>query len=67
MPGMNGDELVKRIRQIRPGMKALYMSGYAYDVIARRGILKEGVMFIQKPFTMKTIGEKVAQAMEATE
>ena len=67
MPGMNGDELVKRIRQIRPGMKALYMSGYAYDVIASRGILKDGVMFIQKPFTMKTIGEKVAQAMEANE
>lgn len=65
MPGMNGSELVKKIRQTRPGMKTLYMSGYTTDVIARHGILERGVMFLQKPFTMKTIADKVAQAMAA--
>lgn len=65
MPGMNGDEMAKRIRQIRPGIKTLYMSGYAADVIARRGMLEPGSIFLQKPFTLKTIADKVAEAMEA--
>lgn len=65
MPGMNGSELVKKIRQTRPDMKTLYMSGYTNDVIARHGILERGVVFLQKPFTINTIADKVAQAMAA--
>ncbi len=66
MPVMNGDEMAKRIRQIRPGIKTLYMSGYAADVVARRGMLEPGAMFLQKPFTLRTIADKVTEAMEAT-
>lgn len=33
-----------------PNTKTLFMSGYTADVIARQGVLEEGVRFIQKPF-----------------
>jgi two-component system, cell cycle sensor histidine kinase and response regulator CckA len=59
MPGMNGKELEGRIREIRPDLKCLYMSGYTADVIASRGVLKEGVPFIQKPFSVEALAGKI--------
>jgi FixJ family two-component response regulator len=46
---VNGLELAKQLSGLRPNLKHLYMSGYTADVIAHRGILDEGVNFIQKP------------------
>ena len=39
------------------------MSGYTDNVIVRQGILKEGVQFIQKPFTVNGLLEKVWQVL----
>ena len=39
------------------------MSGYTADVIAHRGVLDEGVHFIQKPFSMKDLAAKVREAL----
>ncbi len=65
MPGMNGPELAHRLREIRPDLKVLYMSGYTADTIADKGILKEGVNLIHKPFTMKSLSEAVKGALSA--
>ncbi|MBW1680608.1 MAG: response regulator [Deltaproteobacteria bacterium] len=65
MPGMNGKELKERMEAIKPGIKVLYMSGYTADVIARRGVLPEGVAFVQKPFSSDELGRKVAQVLAA--
>jgi two-component system cell cycle sensor histidine kinase/response regulator CckA len=67
MPGMNGRELSDRLRTIRPEMKCLYMSGYAANVIAHRGVLAEGVEFIQKPFTMRDLAVRVRKLLDACE
>jgi hypothetical protein len=40
------------------------MSGYPSDVIARQGVVEKGVLFLQKPFTIKSLAAKVAEAME---
>jgi two-component system, cell cycle sensor histidine kinase and response regulator CckA len=64
MPEMNGRELLERIRAIRPGLKCLYMSGYTADVITHKGILDEGVNFIQKPFLRDDFAVKVRQMLE---
>ena len=50
MPEMNGRELVDVIRALRPQLKFIHMSGYTADVIARQGVMEEGIHFIQKPF-----------------
>jgi CheY-like chemotaxis protein len=64
MPEMNGRELAERLAPIKPGLKSLFMSGYTANVIAHRGVLDEGVCFIQKPFSIKSMAEKVREVLE---
>jgi two-component system, cell cycle sensor histidine kinase and response regulator CckA len=64
MPEMNGRELAERIVAIRHGIKCLFMSGYTSNVIAHRGVLDEGVSFIQKPFSMQALAEKVREVLD---
>jgi len=59
MPGMSGSELVERLRKKQPDIKVLYMSGYTDNAIVRQGVLDAGTPFIQKPFTIQGISEKV--------
>jgi two-component system, cell cycle sensor histidine kinase and response regulator CckA len=66
MPGMNGMELRERIQVLRPGIKVLFMSGYTSNVIVRQGVLKKGVHFIQKPFTMEDLARRLAEVLAAS-
>lgn len=63
LPKMNGRELHRRLAQRIPGLRVLYMSGYTENVIADQGMLHEGVAFIQKPFSVRNLLEKVRQAL----
>ena len=65
MPEMNGRDLAKGLRSLRPGLKCLYMSGYTANVIAHHGVLDEGVLFIQKPFSVHELSAKVREALES--
>ena len=67
MPEMNGRELAEELHTIRPNLKCLYMSGYTGDVIAHRGILEEGVNFIQKPFGSDDFAARVRQVLDRLE
>ena len=51
MPRMLGKEAAERIRALRPGVKVLFMSGYAQGVLDCRGVVEVGVNLIQKPFS----------------
>jgi two-component system, cell cycle sensor histidine kinase and response regulator CckA len=64
MPGMNGRELYDNVVERHPGMKVLYMSGYSTNVVAHRGVLDEGVQFIQKPFTVQGLALKVREVLD---
>ncbi|WP_054033124.1 hybrid sensor histidine kinase/response regulator [Desulfatitalea tepidiphila] len=64
MPDMNGKALFEKAVAVQPGLKVLYMSGYTDDVIASRGVLDEGVRFIQKPFTVRALAAKVREVLE---
>jgi len=66
MPEMNGRELADRLLGIRPGLKHLFMSGYTADVIAHRGVLDEGVNFIQKPFSLKDLAVKIREVIDGS-
>lgn len=67
MPIVNGSELFERIKETRPGIKALFMSGYTQEVVARRGVLERGIRFIQKPFTLEALAKKVRKALDDIE
>ena len=63
MPGMNGQALAERVRIIKPGVKCLFMSGYAADMISSEGVVGPDVHFIQKPFTVDGLAAKVSEAL----
>jgi two-component system cell cycle sensor histidine kinase/response regulator CckA len=63
MPGMSGPELVKRLESSNNGIKVLYMSGYAENAIIHH-ILKNGMYFIQKPFTPDALLRKVREVLK---
>ncbi|MFY9943491.1 MAG: PAS domain S-box protein [Desulfobacterales bacterium] len=63
MPGMKGPEVYARICAHHPEAKVLYMSGYTENVIAHRGVLQDNVAFIQKPFSVGGLLEKIGQLL----
>ena len=64
MPGMSGRELAGHLAPLRPRMKVLYMSGYTDDAIVHHGVLEEGMNFIQKPFSMMKLAQKVRDILD---
>ncbi len=66
LPGMNGRELYDEAVRLHPELRVLYMSGYSEDVIAHRGVLDEGVRFIQKPFSVQGLAARIREALERT-
>jgi CheY-like chemotaxis protein len=65
MPEMNGRELAARLRESRPELKALFVSGYSASALAPRGVLDEGVHFLQKPFSLEDLAASVRHALDA--
>ena len=63
MPNMNGRQLAEKLREFRPGMQVLFISGYADDVVLRAGVSKQGTPFLQKPFSLRTLGMKVQELL----
>ena len=63
MPDMNGRDLFAKVSERYPDMRVLYMSGYTNEVINQRGVLDEGVSFIQKPFTVQGLEAKVREVL----
>lgn len=63
MPEMNGRDLANQLNTIYPGLKTLFMSGYTANVIAHRGVLDDGINFIQKPFSKNRLATMVYKAL----
>jgi YesN/AraC family two-component response regulator len=63
MPEMNGGELARRIESIQPDIRQLFVSGYSADFITRRGMLEQDTHFLQKPFALNTLAQKVSDAL----
>jgi signal transduction histidine kinase/CheY-like chemotaxis protein len=64
MPGgLSGRQLADQLRQSRPGLRVLYMSGYSADAIANRGILDPGVFVVEKPFTSEALLSKIREVL----
>ena len=64
MPEMNGKDLFNTLKIIRPELKVLYISGYTVNIIADHGVLKDGIIFLQKPFSRHQLAVKVRQVIE---
>ena len=67
MPGMNGRQLHERLRVDHPALRCLYMSGYTADIIATHGVLQEGVAFLQKPFDVSQLVDRVREVLSGAD
>ncbi len=57
--GMNGRQLADAARQHRPGLKVLFVTGYAAAAAVGNGHLDSGMQVITKPFTLGALASKV--------
>ncbi|MCF8075145.1 MAG: cache domain-containing protein [Desulfotignum sp.] len=65
MPEMNGRDLADQITALYPGIRLLFMSGYTANIIAHHGVLDDEVSFIQKPFSMVDLAEKLWEVLDS--
>jgi DNA-binding response OmpR family regulator len=66
LPGLNGSELAERVCTLRPGLRVLFMSGYAPEEIVASGALPMGEQLIRKPFAPSVLRKRVAQMVKPT-
>ena len=62
MPTMTGTEMLPLLRAFRPGLKAIFMSGYASEQIAARG-LSLGDVLLEKPFSKNDLLRKIRKVL----
>ena len=63
MPGMSGRELAEAFRVYDPAIKVLFQSGHTDDIMVRHGILHAEMAFLQKPFSLDTLAQKVRDVL----
>jgi PAS domain S-box-containing protein len=64
MPGLSGPDLVEQARLLRPDVRALYVSGYPEDFLARRHDVDQATTLLGKPFTAQTLLRVVRFALD---
>ncbi|OGW22127.1 MAG: hypothetical protein A2X55_00030 [Nitrospirae bacterium GWB2_47_37] len=64
MPKKDGKAAYEEIKEINPGIKALFMSGYTADIIHKKGVFEEGMEFIPKPVSPDVLLKRVRQALD---
>jgi PAS domain S-box-containing protein len=65
MPHMQGPELARRVTALHPEIRVLFMSGYPQPMLGDGGILEEGILLVEKPFTEPVLLAKVEEALHS--
>ena len=64
MPGTHGKDLEGLLRNDRPGLITIFMSGYSEEILAPSGVLESGVEFIAKPFRLAALLRRVRTVLD---
>ena len=64
LPGLNGRQVADAGRLLRPGLKILFMTGYAENAALASGFLDHGMAMITKPFAMEAFATRVRETLE---
>jgi two-component system cell cycle sensor histidine kinase/response regulator CckA len=65
MPGESGRQLARRLEEVRPGLRTLYVSGYTDATIMDQSILERGHHYLQKPFTPTVLARRVRKVVDS--
>ncbi len=64
LPGLSGGEIANLMYSIKPTIRVLFFSGYAADTVVRHGVLEGEAAFLQKPFTLSALAQKVREVLD---
>jgi DNA-binding NtrC family response regulator len=64
MPKMGGKQAYDEMGKMRPGLKALFLSGYSANAIHESFVLLPGISFLQKPFGPNALARKVREVLD---
>jgi two-component system cell cycle sensor histidine kinase/response regulator CckA len=64
MPGLTGAETCRRLKEQRPNLKVVIMSGYTDDEVLRRGVVLSDVVFVEKPFNAAELVRVVRKTLD---
>jgi two-component system, cell cycle sensor histidine kinase and response regulator CckA len=64
MPGGTGVDLFRRLKELKPGLRVLFMSGYTDRAVLHREVLEPNMPFLQKPFRMHELAERVRRLLD---
>ena len=67
MPEIGGRELARQLRETRPDLPVVFMSGYTGDDVVRKGLLESGVPFLEKPLSPEDLASKLKQILDGGE
>jgi response regulator RpfG family c-di-GMP phosphodiesterase len=65
MPGMGGKTLVSRLKEQRPVIKSLFITGYTDNAISHHGVLDSNIDFLQKPFSREGLIRKAREVLDS--
>jgi two-component system cell cycle sensor histidine kinase/response regulator CckA len=65
MPEMGGHELVERLRERRPDLRVLFMSGYSERAFITNGSIPPGTGYLEKPFKVETLMRRLREVLDA--
>jgi CheY-like chemotaxis protein len=65
LPGLNGRQLADAARAARPGLRVLFMTGYAENAALAGGFLEPGMEMITKPFAIEALAKRIRDMIDA--
>jgi len=66
VPELAGGEMVRQLRQKRPALRVLYVTGHVDRLFSERPVLREGEALVEKPFTSKQLLEAISLLLYGT-
>jgi NO-binding membrane sensor protein with MHYT domain/CheY-like chemotaxis protein len=63
MPHTSGPSLMTKIRELRPGARVVFMSGFTENALGHHGVLESSHHFLQKPFSPEVLARKIREAL----
>ena len=64
MPKLGGSDLAAALHKTRPSLQVVYMSGYTDGALSQHGVLGEGVVLIEKPFSSQKLARVIRDALD---
>jgi two-component system cell cycle sensor histidine kinase/response regulator CckA len=63
MPNMDGPTMVRHVKELKPDLAVIFMSGYAEEAFRRNDQNSEDIHFLPKPFGLKQLAAKVKEVL----